>query len=542
MEACRAGWADRGAVVPGDETAEGPLAGLAFAAKDSLDVAGYPTGLGSPSWRRSHPPAAAIAPAVQALLAGGANLAGKAAMTELAYDFSGQNCFHGCPENPAAPGRLPGGSSSGCAALVGSGEVAFALGGDTAGSVRVPASFCGVPGFRPSHGVVSTQGAAPLAPSFDTVGWFARDAALLAGVGRVLLGSGSGSPGAGPQQSGSASWELLVPEDALELCDVDVAQHFNAALLDAHAAALAKAAGGAGPLRRVLLGSPVTGDLASWAEAFGTLHGREVWQTLGPWVTGPTKPVISACIARRLKGASLISEAQAAAAQQQADAITCRLHDLLGDSRVLLLPTTPFPAPPVGTDLEGEQGAVQRLLALMSIASLAGLPQVSLPLLEMPGGLPLGVSLIGPRGSDLALLALGEALSVAVAGPAPAALNGVHFTPPVCADMLPPGLDDPEVWRLRFIVTSTLASGRTMADHARHLPEHHAFLQGLQAQGLLQFMGPFLTLEANDCGDGMFCLRAASLAEAKAIAARNPFHRRGIRTYTVRPWLEKILG
>ncbi|KAL4430618.1 hypothetical protein ABPG77_005858, partial [Micractinium sp. CCAP 211/92] len=139
MEACRAGWVDR-AAVPGDETADGPLAGLAFVVKDSLD----------------------------ALLAGGANLAGRAAMTELAYDFSGQNCFYGCPENPAVPGHLPGGSSSGCAALVGSGEVAFALGGDTAGSVRVPSSFCGVPGFRPSHGAVSTEGAAPLAPSFDT--------------------------------------------------------------------------------------------------------------------------------------------------------------------------------------------------------------------------------------------------------------------------------------------------------------------------------------------------------------------------------------
>ncbi|KAL4437005.1 hypothetical protein ABPG75_004144 [Micractinium tetrahymenae] len=537
MDACRAGWADRGATVAGAECADGPLAGLAFAVKDSFDVAGHRTGLGSPSWQLGHPPAAATASAVQALLAAGANLAGRAAMTELAYDFSGQNCFYSCPENPAAPGRLPGGSSSGCAALVASGEVAFALGGDTAGSVRVPASFCGVPGFRPSHGAVSMEGAAPLAPSFDTVGWFARDASLLAAVGQVLLGSSGSVQPVEP----AVQWELLVPEDALALYDAAVAQHFSTALLEAHSTALAKAAGRAGGLHHVTLGSASAGDLASWAETFGTLHGREVWQTLGPWFTGPTKPAVSAPIARRLKAVSLISEAQAAAAQHRVDAITARLRGLLGQNRVLLLPTTPFPAPPVGTDLEGEQGAVQRLLALMSIASLAGLPQVSLPLLKLPDGLPLGVSLIGPRGSDLALLALGDALFTAVAGPAPAALNGVHFTPPVCADMLPPGLDDPKVWRLRFIVTSTLAPGRTMADHARHLPEHHAFLRGLQDRGLLQFMGPFLTLEADDCGDGMFCLRAGSLAEAQAIAARNPFHRRGIRTYTVRPWLEKIL-
>ncbi|PSC74805.1 amidase [Micractinium conductrix] len=533
MEGCR-GWADQSAVLAGAAAAEGPLAGLAFAAKDCFDVAGQRTGLGNPSWRRDHPPAQATAPAVQALLAAGANLAGRAAMSELAYDFSGSNCFYGTPVNPAAPGRVPGGSSSGCAALVASGEVAFALGGDTAGSVRVPASFCGVFGCRPSHGRISNEGVTPLAPSFDTVGWFARDATLLRAVGRALL----------PREGGRLvedGWQLLLAQDALSLCDAAVAEHFTSSLLEAHGAALAKAAGSGAGVQSVTLADASTGELASWADAFAALHSKEVWQTLGTWYQGPTQPVVSAPIAHRLKAASQVTEAQAAAAAQHAESIATRLESLLGERSVLLLPATAFPAPPVGADLEGDGSSVHRLLALNSIASLAGLPQVCLPLLTLPGGLPLGVSLIGPRGSDEALLALAEAATLAVTRGAAAAANGVHFTPSVCFDMLPPGLDDPKVWRLRFICQSTLAPGYTMADHARHLPEHHAFLADLQARGVLQFMGPFLTMEADDCGDGMFCLRANSLAEAREMVASNPFHRRGIRVATVRPWLEKIL-
>ncbi|KAL4858274.1 Amidase 1 [Chlorella vulgaris] len=503
---CRA-WASRTAAAAGTRDVDGPLAGLAFAAKDSYDV----------------------------LLAAGANLAGKAAMSELAYDFTGQNCHYGAPLNPAAPGHMTGGSSSGCAALVAAGEVAFSLGGDTAGSVRVPASFCGVYCCRPSHGRISVDGSVPLAPSFDTAGWFARDAELLADVGRALL---AGSAAAAADEFGS-SWSLLVPEDALALCDASVASAFDSEMMGEHSVALLEAAGVA--LRRAAVADASTGELASWAAVFGTLHSKEVGECLGPWFCGPTRPVVSAPIARRMKSAGLVTGAAVKAAQQQADAIVARLTSLLGNSTVLLMPTTPFPAPLLGSDLESQPADVGRLMALTSIASLAGLPQVSMPLLKPEGGPPVGVSIIGPRGSDEALLALAEKLSTVVLGPPTAALNGVHFTPPVCADMLPPGLDDPQVWRLRFIVQSRLAPGRTMQDHADNLKDHHLYLEDLRARGLLQFMGPFLTPEAHDCGDGMFCLRAGSLDQAAAIAAQNPFHRRGIRVFTLRPWLEKIL-
>jgi amidase len=129
------------------------------------------------------------------LLEAGATIAGKTHTEEMAFSLTGENAHYGTPLNPAAPHRVPGGSSSGSAAAVAGRLVDFAIGSDTGGSVRAPASFCGVYGIRPTHGRISLNGVCPLAPIFDTVGWFARDPALLARVGDVLLGGTPSSPG-----------------------------------------------------------------------------------------------------------------------------------------------------------------------------------------------------------------------------------------------------------------------------------------------------------------------------------------------------------
>ena len=172
----------------------GPLSGLTFSAKDNLDVAGVRTGCGSPRWLETSgsTPASSNAAAVEAMLDAGATLVGKTHMDELAWALTGENAHYGTPPNPAAPGRVPGGSSSGAAASVASGACDVALGTDTAGSVRVPASYCGVFGFRPSTGAVSNDGCVPLAASFDVVGCFAKDAATLEKAGNVLLGTNDG--------------------------------------------------------------------------------------------------------------------------------------------------------------------------------------------------------------------------------------------------------------------------------------------------------------------------------------------------------------
>ena len=176
-------------------SAAGPLADLRFAVKDLIAVRGCPLGRGNPHWASWQAPSRDDAPCVRALLEAGACCLGTTWLDEFAFGLSGENPWGGTPPNPRAPGRVTGGSSSGSAAAVALGAVDFALGSDTAGSVRVPASWCGLWGLRPSHGALSRRGVAPLAPSLDVVGPLADDLATLQRVFAVLL---AGAPGSQP--------------------------------------------------------------------------------------------------------------------------------------------------------------------------------------------------------------------------------------------------------------------------------------------------------------------------------------------------------
>ncbi|KAK7328149.1 hypothetical protein VNO77_22245 [Canavalia gladiata] len=163
------------------------LSALTFAVKDIFDVKGYVTGFGNPDWKRTHEEAAETAIVINTLLSNGATFVGKTVMDEFSFGISGENKFYGTPTNPHMPSCIPGGSSSGSAVAVAAGLVDFAIGTDTTGCVRIPAAFCGILGFRPSHGIISTMGVLPNAQSLDTVGWFARDPSVLHRVGLVLL-------------------------------------------------------------------------------------------------------------------------------------------------------------------------------------------------------------------------------------------------------------------------------------------------------------------------------------------------------------------
>src|SRR5689334_1575680 len=210
---------DIGAFVPGprihiEGRAGGPLAGLTFAAKDLFDVAGVPTGGGNHDWPTARPTPARHSWAVQTLLDGGATLIGKTITDEVSLGILGENAFDGTPINTRAPGRVPGGSSSGSAAAVAAGLCDTALGTDTGGSVRVPASFCGLYGIRPTHGRIDVTGMMPQAPTSDTTGWFARDAETFARVSSVMLGEAI--PAALPTR-------LVVAVDAFGFADANVA-------------------------------------------------------------------------------------------------------------------------------------------------------------------------------------------------------------------------------------------------------------------------------------------------------------------------------
>ena len=362
--------------------AAGPLAGLSFAAKDIYDVAGHVTGFGSPTWLATHAPARRTAPAVLRLLEAGADMIGKVHTDELTYSLNGENAHYGTPLNSAAPDRIPGGSSSGSASAVAGSAVDFALGSDTGGSVRVPASYCGLYGFRPSHGAIPLDDACPLAPSFDTAGWFAREPELFARVGEVLLG------GALPARP---LGRLLIGADAFAICD------------PAAAAAAREAAGRlAASFAKVEEVELAPEGLEAWKETFRILQAAEIWACHGEWVTR-ARPQLGPGVKERFAMAASITPAQVADAAPRREAASARMAALLGENDVLLIPTAPGAAPRKGSSGPALEDFRARALRLTCIAGLARLPQASLPLASVEG-CPLGVSLVARRGGDLALL------------------------------------------------------------------------------------------------------------------------------------------
>src|SRR6267154_14037 len=320
---------DIGAFVPGPRVriegrAGGPLAGLTFAAKDLFDVAGVPTGGGNHDWPTGRPLPTKHAWAVQTLLNAGATLIGKTITDEVSLGILGENAFDGTPLNPKAPDHVPGGSSSGSASAVAQGLCDTALGTDTGGSVRVPASFCGLYGIRPTHGRLDLAGMMRQAPTSDTTGWFARDAATFARVSAVMLGEAI--PDDLPRR-------LIVAQDAFALADPETA------------AAL--------------------------------------------------EPIVA-----RLGG--LIGEVR-----QEARG---RMRQLLPAGTILCLPTTPFPAPLCGQPLSVLEPLRDRITALCAHGGLTGVPQLSIPAATVDGR-PVGLSILGGRGSDAMLVAVARVLS-----------------------------------------------------------------------------------------------------------------------------------
>ncbi|MBU0725382.1 MAG: amidase [Alphaproteobacteria bacterium] len=363
----------------------GPLSGLSFAAKDLFDIAGHVTGAGNADWLATHEPAGATASAVQKLLDAGAMLAGKTITDELAYSLSGVNMHYGTPVNLAAPDRLPGGSSSGSAVAVAGGLVDTAIGTDTGGSVRVPANNCGLYGLRPTHGRIAVDGLVPLAGSFDTVGWFARDAATLARVGEVLLGPRERIP----------HGRIIIASDCFDLADPAARAVLEPALKAAIQAV--------GP-RHYLTLNPEGFDV--WQTAFRHIQGYEAWALHGEWITR-TQPKMAPEIAERFQLGSKVTQAEFEAATAVRARVRARIAAVLQPGDVLCLPTSSGPA--ALKTISKEEEAIYRagMLKLTCIAGLAGLPQVTLPLARLDGA-PVGLSLAALPGSDWLLLDLAE--------------------------------------------------------------------------------------------------------------------------------------
>jgi amidase len=367
---------------------DGPLAGLTFGAKDLFDVAGRVAGCGNPEWARTHEVASTNAPAVSALLEGGAKLVGMTHTDELAYSLMGVNSHYGTPVNTADPRRVPGGSSSGSAAAVAAGLVDIGLGSDTGGSVRLPASFCGVWGIRTSFGQISLDGAMPFTHSFDTTGWFARSPRIMARVAQAF-----------DLPTGVAPTRLLLP--------VDVWARASAATVAALAPLLARLQ------QNFCLAEPVIlspEGLDHWRETFRICQAYEIWDVHGDWVQANT-PDFGPGIKERFEIASQISDADFTRESARKHEIRAHIEALLPLDTVMVVPTSPGPAPLRAEPESALNDFRMRAFEMLCTAGLAGLPQLSIPAGLVEGG-PVGLSLLGARGQDRQLIELAARLDV----------------------------------------------------------------------------------------------------------------------------------
>jgi amidase len=378
----------RGTICRSEATGRGVLDGRTFAVKDLIDVAGCRTGAGNPTWLGQQTPAERSAPVVEKALAAGATLIGKTVTDELAFSLEGRNIHYDSLINPVCSDRLPGGSSSGSGVAVAAGLADFALGTDTGGSVRVPANFLGLFGFRPSHGAISLDGLVPFAPSYDTVGWFARGAELLADVGTALL----------PFHYVDRITSLSLARDAFALVDTSLARELELK---------AESFGLSGDT------TVFDGEEAAFLECYRVLQGAEIWQSLGAWIIS-SEPDFAQDIGERFADAATVTSDEVAHYRTVRAAIRARFEALVPPGTAIVMPTTPCLALSRDAPSHVIKDFYQKALTLTSIAGHCGAPQVALPLGRWQG-CPIGLSILGARGSDGELLDLAKRLGPPVA-------------------------------------------------------------------------------------------------------------------------------
>ncbi|MDD5180369.1 MAG: amidase [Gallionellaceae bacterium] len=376
------------AFVPGEmATVEpnknGKLSSLTFAVKELYDVKGFVTGAGNPRWKNTHPAAQTTAPAVEILLNEGATLLGKTISDEMAFSLDGENFHYGTPLNSKCPDRIPGGSSSGSAAAVAGGLVDFALGTDTAGSMRIPASYCGIYGIRPSHGAISLKNVHPMAPSFDVAGWFARTPDMLARVGSVLLGAGI------PEFKVN---KFVIARDLFDTKDQGLASKYGAFIQRLSRLPV--------EIVETEIGKP---DFSAWIEALRNIQWWELNQAHGEWISR-NLDTFGEEIRGRLEKISSVSRQDMEQKKLVREQLTRQIENIVAPGTLIVFPTAPGIAPLKGRSIDEARASRLNTMRHTCIATIAGLPQVSMPLLEKDG-CPIGISFLGARGQDAQLLA-----------------------------------------------------------------------------------------------------------------------------------------
>jgi amidase len=370
-------WRDPAAVGGPGGGVDGPRLGV----KDCIDVAGLPTTVGCPVIASLAKPADADAAVVAAARRAGASIVGKTNLSELCWTAAGKNAWSGTPVNPLDPRRLPGGSSSGSAVAVATGEADVALGTDTGGSVRIPAACCGVVGLKTTWGRIPLDGVYPLAPSLDTVGPLGAD------VAAVELGMRLIDPGFGD-----------VPD-----AELAVGRFHFSGLVDPDVEAAVDRALAAAGLAVTELPAPDLDDVDAVAGVLIDAEGYRANVGLVPYLD-QLSPYVQCSMTA---GAKFTGE-QIADALRLLDAVVAWFGSRLADHPVIALPTL-VGAPPL-LDVRSIS-----LTQLTIVANVARVPALSLPVPGGPAGMPASLQLIGPPGGEERLIALGRVIEAALA-------------------------------------------------------------------------------------------------------------------------------
>ena len=386
----------------------GPLAGVPFAVKNLFDVAGLPTLAGS-RINRDHPPAATDATLVTRLESAGAVLVGALNMGEYAYDFTGENAHDGASRNPHDTARMSGGSSGGSGAAVAGGLVPMALGSDTNGSIRVPASFCGVFGLKPTYGRLPRTGSFPFVSSLDHVGPLARCVTDLALAYDAMQGADPRDPVCADRPADPAFPTLRDGIDDLRI--VRAGGYFRVGASPEALSALDTVAAALNATTEIELPEAARARAAAYvitASEGGALHLPRL--RARPNDFDPD-------VRDRLLAGALIPAAIVAQAQKFRRWYRDAMLRLFQSVDVILAPATPCVAPLIGQKtfmLDGKETPLRPNIGIFTQPiSFIGLPVVAVPVAlpaATPGGLPIGVQVIAAPWREAVALRVAHAL------------------------------------------------------------------------------------------------------------------------------------
>lgn len=363
----------------------GALNGLTFSAKDVFKIKGSTIGNGHPDFLRYHEPDEFTSPIITNLLENGADLVGKTVCDELCFSISGENWNYGNPINPYDIRRYTGGSSSGSCASVAGGLVDFSIGSDCLGSVRVPASYNGLIGLRPTYGRVDNEGEAEYCESMDVLGFVAKKIDVFEKIAKIILKE---------DQTKTTFTKLLIPDDIFDMVDKDVS--------DILLPIIEKFGDKLENIEHITLAGK---ELDDWVKIFQTVQGYEVWDSYSGFIN-KYQPKLSPGPKQRLEFAAGITMEQYIENKKKMDVIREKITKLLQEGSLLAIPTASSIAPLKTSPQEEINYYRAQSSKLLCISPLSGVPSLQLPVAYQQK-VPLGISLISAHGTDRALVNFG---------------------------------------------------------------------------------------------------------------------------------------